>query len=83
LQKWGAAKAKKQDSVSQVQKGCPTMGLMIVFQKIIPVSEDLMKQKALKLYEHIKTERRFSNETENHTFLASNGWFDRLKKRYF
>jgi hypothetical protein len=25
---------KKYDSVSQVQKGCPTMGLMIVFQKI-------------------------------------------------
>lgn len=49
--------------------------------KKIPISGNLIKQKALKIYEHLKNIGHSNAEPENHSFVASKGWFEKLKKR--
>ncbi|KAL6418245.1 hypothetical protein ACFW04_012246 [Cataglyphis niger] len=51
-------------------------------RKTIPISGNLIKQKALKIYEHLRNIGHSSAELENHSFVASKGWFEKLKKRY-
>jgi len=48
--------------------------------KKIPLSGNLIKQKALKIYEHLRNIGHSSAERENHSFSASKGWFEKLKK---
>lgn len=50
--------------------------------KKIPMSGNLIKQKALKIYEHLRNIGHSSAGLENHSFIASKGWFEKLKKRY-
>ncbi|XP_047143013.1 tigger transposable element-derived protein 1 [Hydra vulgaris] len=50
--------------------------------KKIPVCGNLIKRKALKIYEHFKGTDNFSLQQHNHSFTASAGWLDKLKKRY-
>ena len=49
--------------------------------KKIPVCGNLIKQKALKIYEHLKGTDHSSSQ-QNHSFTASKGWFEKLKQRY-
>lgn len=53
--------------------------------KNIPLSGFHIKQKALKIYKHIKeieNIENFSAEQPSKSFLASDGWLDNLKKRF-
>ncbi|CAK9810812.1 Tigger transposable element-derived protein 1 [Anthophora plagiata] len=50
--------------------------------KKIPISGNLIKQKALKIYEHLRNIGHSYAGLENHSFVASKGWFEKLKKRY-
>ncbi|XP_026482734.1 tigger transposable element-derived protein 1-like [Ctenocephalides felis] len=58
-------------------------GLMIWLEdciaKRIPISGNLIKQKALKIYNHLKNN---GPSLHNHSFAASKGWFDKFKKRH-
>ncbi|CAK9801778.1 hypothetical protein ANTPLA_LOCUS2947 [Anthophora plagiata] len=48
--------------------------------KKIPISGNLIKQKALKIYEHLRNIGHSYAGLENHSFVASKGWFEKLKK---
>ncbi|CAK9796178.1 Tigger transposable element-derived protein 1 [Anthophora quadrimaculata] len=50
--------------------------------KKIPINGNLIKQKALKIYEHLRNIGHSYAGQENHSFVASKGWFEKLKKRY-
>ncbi|XP_017754456.1 PREDICTED: tigger transposable element-derived protein 1-like [Eufriesea mexicana] len=50
--------------------------------KKVPVCGNLIKQKALKIYEHFKGVDHRSSERHSHRFTASTGWLQKLKKRY-
>ena len=45
----------------------------------MPLSQMLIQQKALHLYEDIK--KRLGESSDTEMFTASRGWFDRFKKR--
>ena len=49
--------------------------------KKIPVCGNLIRRKALKIYEHLKGTDHSSSQ-QNHSFTASKGWFEKLKQRY-
>ena len=49
--------------------------------KKIPLSTNTIKQKALRIYTHLKKNELSSNEKLN-PFLASKGWFENFKKRF-
>ncbi|XP_063994254.1 tigger transposable element-derived protein 1-like [Diachasmimorpha longicaudata] len=50
--------------------------------KKIPISGNLIKQKALKIYEHLRNIGHSYAGLENQSVVASKGWFEKLKKRY-
>ncbi|KAI4478906.1 hypothetical protein M0802_014484 [Mischocyttarus mexicanus] len=49
--------------------------------KTIPISGNLIKQRALKIYEHLRTIGHSYAGQENHSLVASKEWFEKLKKR--
>lgn len=49
-------------------------------QKRIPLSQTIIKHKALSLFNVMK--EREGDNSEPHNFEASRGWFDRFRKRY-
>ncbi|GFT74793.1 tigger transposable element-derived protein 1 [Nephila pilipes] len=51
--------------------------------KKIPNSGNLIKQKALKIYEHLRNIVPSYAGLENHSFVASKGWFKKLKKKRY
>ncbi|XP_066255898.1 tigger transposable element-derived protein 1-like [Euwallacea similis] len=48
-------------------------------QKRIPSDGNIIKQKALKIYKHLK---EHGESSVNPDFLASKGWFEKFKKRF-
>ena len=48
-------------------------------QKRIPLGGNLIKQKALKIYNHLKEN---GESSVNPNFLASNGWLEKFKRRF-
>ncbi|KAK9739520.1 Tc5 transposase DNA-binding domain [Popillia japonica] len=63
------------------------MGALLIWledciAKMIPICGNLIKQKALKIYEHLRNIGDSYAGLENYSFDASKGWFERLKKEY-
>ncbi|GFQ85655.1 tigger transposable element-derived protein 1 [Trichonephila clavata] len=50
--------------------------------KKIHISRNLIKQKALKIYEHLRNIGHSYAGLENISFVASKGWFEKKKKWY-
>ena len=50
-------------------------------KKGVPLSGRIIQQKALSLYEDVKKSKK-SEESSSKPFTASNGWFERYKKRF-
>ncbi|XP_055374156.1 tigger transposable element-derived protein 1-like [Condylostylus longicornis] len=50
--------------------------------KKIPLSTNIIKQKALRVYTHLRKDELSSKEEPNLSFLASKGWFENFKKRF-
>ena len=51
--------------------------------KKISLSTNIIKQKALRIYTHLKKDELSSNEQPNlSSILASKGWFENFKKRF-
>jgi hypothetical protein len=50
--------------------------------KNIPISGCLIKERAIQTYNYLKTLDRFAMESRDHSFNASSGWLDKLKKRF-
>jgi DDE superfamily endonuclease/Tc5 transposase DNA-binding domain len=46
------------------------------------LSTNIIKQKALRIYKHLKKDELSSKEQPNISFLASKGWFENFKKRF-
>lgn len=60
--------------------------LMIWFEdcidKKIPLSGNIVRQQALRIYKRLKKIGHSSAEQPNQSFTASKGWFEKLKKRF-
>jgi hypothetical protein len=60
--------------------------LMIWFEdciaKKIPISGDILKAKALQIFDHLKKIEKNNSNFKTSTFVASKGWFHRFKKRF-
>lgn len=50
--------------------------------KKIPLSGRIIQQKALKIYNHLKKTSSNSTAGKTHSFSASKGWFEKVKKRF-
>lgn len=50
-------------------------------QKKVPVDGHILKQKALKIFKHLK-ETNGCNDQQAKPFSASSGWFENFKKRF-
>ena len=48
-------------------------------QKRIPLDGNIIKQKAPKIYKHLK---EHGESSVNPDFVASKGWFEKFKKRF-
>lgn len=48
-------------------------------QKIIPLDGNLIEQKALIVYKHLK---EYEESSVNPDIVASRGWFEKFKKRF-
>lgn len=51
-------------------------------KKRFPLDGIVIKNKALKIFNYLKNIEPFSSHEENQTFIASNGWFEKFKKRH-
>lgn len=51
-------------------------------KKKIPVSQQLIQEKALSLYDDLKAAEGEDAPTRKREFVASRGWFDRFKRRF-
>lgn len=50
-------------------------------QKKVPLDGNILKQKALKIFEHLKNANGSNNQSPR-VFSASSGWFENFKKRF-
>ncbi|GFR26143.1 tigger transposable element-derived protein 1 [Trichonephila clavata] len=50
--------------------------------KRLPIDKNTIKQKALKIFDCLKENSEFSADDTSHKFVASNGWFEKFKKRH-
>jgi len=51
-------------------------------KKRLPLDGNVIKQKALKIFNYLKEIGQSSTNEDNHQFVASNGWFEKFKKRH-
>ena len=50
-------------------------------KKRLPLDGNVIKHKALKIFSYLKEAAQSSIDEDNHQFVASNGWFGKLKKK--
>ena len=48
----------------------------------MPLDGNVIKHKALKIFNYLKETGQSSIDEDNHQFVASNGWFGKFKKRH-
>lgn len=51
-------------------------------KKRLPLDGNVIKHKALKIFNYLKETGQSSIDEDNHQFVASNGWFGKFKKRH-
>ena len=51
-------------------------------QKRLPFDGNIIKQKALKIFNYLKETGQSTTDEDNHQFVASKGWFEKFKKRH-
>lgn len=68
----------KNNLLAKTEK-CLIMWIEHCRQNNIPLDGNVIRQRAKKLFENLKKKQK---PDSGESFLASNGWFDRFKKRY-
>lgn len=75
--------ARIKDTIMNKMEKCLMIWIEDCRSRSSPLNSYVIKQKAMKIYEHVKNlEGVSSNESHDREFKASKGWFDRFRRRF-